>query len=106
MLKLEFLNVTEVGCCLSRLGLLILQMMKVRLQQPSGKELAPFNPIHPPAAITQVMLLANPLKVGPSFFVFVLGGRFSLLPATTDYVSLPDNLLGVFGLSQLLRTTR
>lgn len=44
--------------------LLILQMMKVRLQQPSGTELAPFNPILPPASITQVMLLANPLKVG------------------------------------------
>ncbi|XP_053187135.1 ADP-ribosylation factor-binding protein GGA3-like [Scomber japonicus] len=36
--------------------------MKVRLQSPSGTELAPFNPILPPAAITQVMLLANPLK--------------------------------------------
>ncbi|XP_042341082.1 ADP-ribosylation factor-binding protein GGA3a [Plectropomus leopardus] len=36
--------------------------MKVRLQAPSGTELAPFNPILPPAAITQVMLLANPLK--------------------------------------------
>uniref|UniRef100_A0A8D0AZM9 Golgi associated, gamma adaptin ear containing, ARF binding protein 3a n=1 Tax=Sander lucioperca TaxID=283035 RepID=A0A8D0AZM9_SANLU len=36
--------------------------MKVRLQSPSGSELAPFNPILPPAAITQVMLLANPLK--------------------------------------------
>nr|XP_019940079.1 PREDICTED: ADP-ribosylation factor-binding protein GGA3-like [Paralichthys olivaceus] len=36
--------------------------MKVRLQPPSGTELAPFNPIFPPAAITQVMLLANPLK--------------------------------------------
>lgn len=43
--------------------LLILQMMKLRLQQPSGTELAPFNPILPPASITQVMLLANPLKV-------------------------------------------
>lgn len=40
-----------------------LQTMKVRLQSPSGTELAPFNPILPPAAITQVMLLANPLKV-------------------------------------------
>lgn len=38
------------------------KMMKVRLQSPSGTELAPFNPILPPAAITQVMLLANPLK--------------------------------------------
>ncbi|KAM7418909.1 hypothetical protein PAMA_016161 [Pampus argenteus] len=36
--------------------------MKVRLQSPSGTELAPFNPILPPAAVTQVMLLANPLK--------------------------------------------
>ncbi|KAG7485893.1 ADP-ribosylation factor-binding GGA3-like isoform X1 [Solea senegalensis] len=36
--------------------------MKVRLQPPSGTELAPFNPILPPAAITQVILLANPLK--------------------------------------------
>ncbi|XP_034752803.1 ADP-ribosylation factor-binding protein GGA3a [Etheostoma cragini] len=36
--------------------------MKVRLQSPSGSELAPFNPVLPPAAITQVMLLANPLK--------------------------------------------
>ncbi|CDQ78276.1 unnamed protein product [Oncorhynchus mykiss] len=37
--------------------------MKVRLQPPSGTDLAPFNPIFPPAAITQVMLLANPLMV-------------------------------------------
>uniref|UniRef100_A0A7N8YK96 Golgi associated, gamma adaptin ear containing, ARF binding protein 3a n=1 Tax=Mastacembelus armatus TaxID=205130 RepID=A0A7N8YK96_9TELE len=36
--------------------------MKVKLQPPSGTELAPFNPVLPPAAITQVMLLANPLK--------------------------------------------
>uniref|UniRef100_A0A4W5KEX3 Golgi associated, gamma adaptin ear containing, ARF binding protein 3a n=1 Tax=Hucho hucho TaxID=62062 RepID=A0A4W5KEX3_9TELE len=35
--------------------------MKVRLQPPSGTDLVPFNPIFPPAAITQVMLLANPL---------------------------------------------
>ncbi|XP_067860531.1 ADP-ribosylation factor-binding protein GGA3 isoform X2 [Heptranchias perlo] len=36
--------------------------MKVKLQPPSGTDLAPFNPVLPPAAITQVMLLANPLK--------------------------------------------
>ncbi|XP_061568797.1 ADP-ribosylation factor-binding protein GGA3 isoform X2 [Cololabis saira] len=36
--------------------------MKVKLQPPSGTDLAPFNPILPPAAITQVMLLANPTK--------------------------------------------
>uniref|UniRef100_A0A8C7YJ28 Golgi associated, gamma adaptin ear containing, ARF binding protein 3b n=1 Tax=Oryzias sinensis TaxID=183150 RepID=A0A8C7YJ28_9TELE len=36
--------------------------MKVKLQPPSGAELAPFNPILPPASITQIMLLANPAK--------------------------------------------
>ncbi|NXV94533.1 GGA3 protein, partial [Calonectris borealis] len=36
--------------------------MKVKLQPPSGTELSPFSPIQPPAAITQVMLLANPTK--------------------------------------------
>uniref|UniRef100_A0A8C1E1N3 Golgi associated, gamma adaptin ear containing, ARF binding protein 3b n=1 Tax=Cyprinus carpio carpio TaxID=630221 RepID=A0A8C1E1N3_CYPCA len=36
--------------------------MRVKLQPPSGAEIAPFNPILPPASITQVMLLANPLK--------------------------------------------
>uniref|UniRef100_A0A3Q2WVT4 Golgi associated, gamma adaptin ear containing, ARF binding protein 3a n=1 Tax=Haplochromis burtoni TaxID=8153 RepID=A0A3Q2WVT4_HAPBU len=36
--------------------------MKVKLQPPSGTELASFNPILPPAAVTQIMLLANPLK--------------------------------------------
>nr|XP_058904054.1 ADP-ribosylation factor-binding protein GGA3 isoform X1 [Kogia breviceps] len=36
--------------------------MKVKLQPPSGTELSPFSPTQPPAAITQVMLLANPLK--------------------------------------------
>ncbi|XP_029783152.1 ADP-ribosylation factor-binding protein GGA3 isoform X2 [Suricata suricatta] len=36
--------------------------MKVKLQPPSGTELSPFSPVQPPAAITQVMLLANPLK--------------------------------------------
>ncbi|NXX99209.1 GGA3 protein, partial [Centropus bengalensis] len=36
--------------------------MKVKLQPPSGTELSPFKPTQPPAAITQVMLLANPAK--------------------------------------------
>ncbi|XP_031728015.1 ADP-ribosylation factor-binding protein GGA3 [Anarrhichthys ocellatus] len=36
--------------------------MKVKLLPPSGTELAPFNPILPPASITQIMLLANPTK--------------------------------------------
>lgn len=50
----------------------ILQMMKVKLQSPSGTELAPFNPVLPPAAITQVMLFANPLKVELSLELFCL----------------------------------
>ncbi|CAB1450722.1 unnamed protein product [Pleuronectes platessa] len=36
--------------------------MKMKLQPPSGTELAPFNPILPPASISQIMLLANPSK--------------------------------------------
>ncbi|XP_037544892.1 ADP-ribosylation factor-binding protein GGA3 [Nematolebias whitei] len=36
--------------------------MKVKLQPPSGTELAPFNPLLPPASITQILLLANPAK--------------------------------------------
>ncbi|KAM9819618.1 ADP-ribosylation factor-binding protein GGA3-like isoform 2-T2 [Syngnathus typhle] len=36
--------------------------MKVKLQPPSGTQLAPFNPILPPAGITEVVLLANPHK--------------------------------------------
>ncbi|XP_067089276.1 ADP-ribosylation factor-binding protein GGA1-like [Osmerus mordax] len=38
------------------------QGMAVKLQPPSGTELPAFNPILPPAAITQVLLLANPHK--------------------------------------------
>ncbi|XP_069765302.1 ADP-ribosylation factor-binding protein GGA1-like isoform X3 [Narcine bancroftii] len=36
------------------------KVMKVKLQPPSGTELPAFNPIVPPSAITQVLLLANP----------------------------------------------
>lgn len=39
--------------------------MAVKLQPPSGTELPAFNPILPPAAVTQILLLANPNKVGP-----------------------------------------
>ncbi|XP_041098172.1 ADP-ribosylation factor-binding protein GGA1 isoform X2 [Polyodon spathula] len=38
------------------------KVMKVKLQPPSGTELPAFNPVVPPAAITQVLLLANPHK--------------------------------------------
>ncbi|KAM3597531.1 uncharacterized protein V6R79_005818 [Siganus canaliculatus] len=36
--------------------------MAVKLQPPSGTELPAFNPILPPAAVTQILLLANPNK--------------------------------------------
>ncbi|XP_067931862.1 ADP-ribosylation factor-binding protein GGA1-like [Watersipora subatra] len=36
--------------------------MKVKLQPPSATELPAYNPILPPSAITQVLLLANPNK--------------------------------------------
>lgn len=36
--------------------------MKLKLQPPSATDLPAYNPILPPAAITQVMLLANPNK--------------------------------------------
>ncbi|XP_029293130.1 ADP-ribosylation factor-binding protein GGA3 [Cottoperca gobio] len=52
--------------------------MKVKLQPPSATELAPFNPILPPASITQIMLLANPTndKVRLRFkLAFTLGDR-------------------------------
>ncbi|XP_078286944.1 ADP-ribosylation factor-binding protein GGA1-like [Rhinoraja longicauda] len=38
------------------------KVMKVKLQPPSGTELPAFNPMVPPSAITQVLLLANPQK--------------------------------------------
>ncbi|KAJ8319036.1 hypothetical protein KUTeg_004127 [Tegillarca granosa] len=37
-------------------------VMKVKLQPPSATDLPAYNPILPPAAITQVMLVANPHK--------------------------------------------
>ncbi|XP_054461196.1 ADP-ribosylation factor-binding protein GGA1-like [Anoplopoma fimbria] len=38
------------------------KVMRVRLQPPSSTELPAFNPILPPAAVTQILLLANPHK--------------------------------------------
>lgn len=45
-----------------RLQSAVPKTMRVKLQPPSGTELPAFNPILPPAAITQVLLLANPNK--------------------------------------------
>lgn len=52
--------------------------MKVKLQPPSGTEMAPFNPFMPPSSITQIMLLANPLKEKVRIrykLTFILGDR-------------------------------
>uniref|UniRef100_A0A8C1NBX6 Golgi associated, gamma adaptin ear containing, ARF binding protein 3a n=1 Tax=Cyprinus carpio TaxID=7962 RepID=A0A8C1NBX6_CYPCA len=52
--------------------------MKVKLQPPSGTEMAPFNPFMPPSSITQIMLLANPLKEKVRMrykLTFILGDR-------------------------------
>ncbi|XP_059165355.1 ADP-ribosylation factor-binding protein GGA1-like isoform X2 [Physella acuta] len=38
------------------------KIMKVKLQPPSATDFPAYNPILPPAAITQVMLVANPRK--------------------------------------------
>lgn len=57
-----------------------LQSMKVKLQPPSGTELSPFSPVQPPAAITQVMLLANPMKVSMGESTLPIWG-----PAAPEY---------------------
>ncbi|KAK2160731.1 hypothetical protein LSH36_127g04020 [Paralvinella palmiformis] len=38
------------------------KIMKVKLQPPSATDLPAYNPILPPTAVTQVILIANPLK--------------------------------------------
>ena len=47
-------------------NVVLFQTCKLRLQPPSGSDLPAHSPFLPPAAITQVMLIANPNKV--SFF--------------------------------------
>uniref|UniRef100_A0A673MWY9 ADP-ribosylation factor-binding protein GGA3-like n=1 Tax=Sinocyclocheilus rhinocerous TaxID=307959 RepID=A0A673MWY9_9TELE len=52
--------------------------MRVKLQPPSGTEMTPFNPFMPPSSITQIMLLANPLKEKVRMrykLTFILGDR-------------------------------
>lgn len=67
--------------------------MKVKLLPPSGTELAPFNPILPPASITQVMLLANPLKEKVRLrykLAFTLGQRQCTEVGEVDQFPPPD----------------
>ncbi|XP_056102169.1 ADP-ribosylation factor-binding protein GGA3a isoform X2 [Rhinichthys klamathensis goyatoka] len=52
--------------------------MRVKLQPPSGTEMVPFTPFMPPSSITQIMLLANPLKEKVRMrykLTFILGDR-------------------------------
>lgn len=68
--------------------------MKVKLQPPSGTDLAPFNPILPPASITQIMLLANPSrdKVRLRYkLAFTLGERQCNEVGEVDQFPPPDS---------------
>ena len=37
--------------------------MRIKLQSPSASDLPAYNPILPPQAITQILLVSNPQKV-------------------------------------------
>jgi len=41
----------------------LFQNCKFKLQPPSGRSLPIHNPFLPPAAITQILLIANPTKI-------------------------------------------
>ncbi|CAL8284587.1 unnamed protein product [Boreogadus saida] len=62
VLVVSMLNTAPVAVQNMVLQAAVPKSMKVKLQPPSGTELAAFNPIFPPASITQIMLLANPAK--------------------------------------------
>ena len=51
---------------------LIFSGCKVKLQPPSSRELPAHNPFVPPAAITQVMLIANPQQLKDITLKYVL----------------------------------
>lgn len=58
------------ACFLSELGtrlfltlITVTQTMLVKLQPASGTHLPPYNPVLPPPAVSQVLLLANPQRV-------------------------------------------
>ena len=52
--------------------------MKVKLQPPTGSDLLAYNPLSPPASISQIMLLANPTKVQhvPSIVMYTVSVSF------------------------------
>lgn len=69
------------------------KIMKVKLQPPTATELPPFNPILPPAAITQIVLLANPQKEKVRLrykLTFNLGDKFYDVSGDIDQFPPPN----------------
>ncbi|XP_040892948.1 ADP-ribosylation factor-binding protein GGA1-like [Toxotes jaculatrix] len=69
------------------------KVMKVKLQPPSSTELPAFNPILPPAAITQILLLANPHKEKVRLrykLTFNLGDKFHDESGDVDHFPPPN----------------
>ncbi|KAM4751435.1 ADP-ribosylation factor-binding protein GGA1-like [Anableps anableps] len=69
------------------------KVMKVKLQPPSGTDLPAFNPILPPAAVTQILLLANPHKEKVRLrykLTFNLGGKSHDESGDVDEFPPPD----------------
>ncbi|XP_038163250.1 ADP-ribosylation factor-binding protein GGA1-like [Cyprinodon tularosa] len=69
------------------------RVMKVKLQPPSGTDLPAFNPILPPAAVTQILLLANPNKEKVRLrykLTFNLGDKSHDESGDVDEFPLPD----------------
>ncbi|XP_061703046.1 ADP-ribosylation factor-binding protein GGA1 [Syngnathoides biaculeatus] len=67
--------------------------MAVKLQPPSGTDLPAFNPILPTAAVTQIMLLANPAKEKVELqyrLSFTLGEREHSESGTLENWPAPD----------------
>lgn len=58
----------------------LLQTMLVKLQPASGTNLPPYNPLLPPPAVSQVLILANPQQVS-------LGSVVNLHYHVTHYIS-------------------
>lgn len=70
------------------------KIMKVKLQPPTATELPPFNPILPPAAITQILLLANPQKEKVRLrykLTFNLGDKFYDVSGDVDQFPPPNS---------------
>lgn len=60
--------------------------MRVKLLPPSSTELPAFNPILPPAAVTQILLLANPHKV-PDHQTLLLVSSLRLINILSPHIT-------------------